>query len=77
MRGLFFFAGFMYVKTRGRKASRAEAPILVVAPHSSYFDAFAVTYCGGASVFAKEASRHIPFFGRKLFFGIEIPSYIC
>lgn len=38
----FFFCGFHHVEVRGRHASRREAPMLVMAPHSSFFDGIAV-----------------------------------
>jgi len=47
--------GFHWVRTFGKRATRSAAPILVVAPHSSYFDPFTVTQCGEISVMAKEA----------------------
>jgi len=65
MRILFFVAGFYWVKKRGRQASRDEAPILVVAPHSSFFDAFPLTLCGSPSIVAKTSVAGVPFFGRK------------
>lgn len=34
----FYILGFFWIKSTGRRASRSEAPILVFAPHSSYFD---------------------------------------
>ncbi len=37
----FFCLGFHRIKQTGRLASRAEASILVVAPHTSLFDTFA------------------------------------
>lgn len=36
-----FTLGFLWIKTTGRRASRNEAPILVFAPHSTYFDTLA------------------------------------
>ncbi|KAM7536268.1 hypothetical protein Aperf_G00000085382 [Anoplocephala perfoliata] len=40
-RAVFFFFGFFWVTQHGRPASCAEAPILVFAPHSSFFDMLA------------------------------------
>ena len=42
-RGVAFCMGFHWIKVKGKLASSKEAPILVIAPHSSYTDAF-VTY---------------------------------
>jgi lysophosphatidylcholine acyltransferase / lyso-PAF acetyltransferase len=47
MRTIFFCAGFHWVKWIGKQASAEEAPVLVIAPHSSFFDAFAVPLLGG------------------------------
>lgn len=41
-----FFIGFHYVTYHGRQCSTDEAPILVVAPHTSFFDALVVFCCG-------------------------------
>lgn len=48
---------------KGKRASSAEAPILAVAPHSSYLDALPVTYLGLTSVVAKTESQDVPIFG--------------
>ena len=39
---LLFFFGFHKIKVQGKRASAKEAPIVVVAPHSSMFDTFAL-----------------------------------
>lgn len=62
-RGLFFVAGFHWVSVKGKRATSAEAPILAVAPHSSYMDALPVTFLGLTSVVAKTEAKSIPFFG--------------
>jgi lysophosphatidylcholine acyltransferase/lyso-PAF acetyltransferase len=46
-----------------RQAAPEEAPILCVAPHSTFFDALAVAVMGAPSVVAKAETRNIPFFG--------------
>ena len=38
------FGGLHSVKVIGRRATREEAPILVVAPHSTFFDALAALW---------------------------------
>ncbi len=65
MRGLFFCMGFYWVTKKGKQASRAEAPILVVGPHSSYFDAFPFILMGAPSIVAKSDVANVPFFGSK------------
>ena len=49
---IFWAAGFR-VKVKGKQASRAEAPILVGAPHSSFLEALIIYMCGSSPV-----SRH-------------------
>uniref|UniRef100_H2ZU27 Lysophosphatidylcholine acyltransferase 4 n=1 Tax=Latimeria chalumnae TaxID=7897 RepID=H2ZU27_LATCH len=41
-RTMFFILGFLRIKVKGWRASPSEAPILVGAPHSSFFDALTV-----------------------------------
>ncbi|XP_063723676.1 lysophosphatidylcholine acyltransferase 1-like [Symsagittifera roscoffensis] len=36
---VFFTIGFLFIRTRGRRATKKEAPILTMAPHSSWTDA--------------------------------------
>lgn len=62
LRFMFFCCGFN-VKTVGKQASAAEAPILCVAPHSTFFDALAVAVMGAPSVVAKADTSSIPFWG--------------
>lgn len=62
-RGVFFFGGFHWVTVKGKRATSAEAPILAVAPHSSYLDALPVTYLGLTSVVAKTEAEDVPIFG--------------
>lgn len=64
----FVVCGFHWVNVKGRQASAKEAPILAFAPHSSFFDALPVVYCGGASIVAKVGSERLPFFGKLMDF---------
>ncbi|ODN04696.1 1-acylglycerophosphocholine O-acyltransferase 1 [Orchesella cincta] len=69
MRGFVFFSGFIWkIKETGKRATPEEAPIFVVAPHSSYFDAFVVILLGAPSVVAKLSTKDIPVFGRLVTF---------
>ncbi|XP_075242943.1 lysophosphatidylcholine acyltransferase 1-like [Convolutriloba macropyga] len=36
---VFFVLGFLFIRTKGQRASKKEAPVLVMAPHSSWTDA--------------------------------------
>jgi len=62
LRFMFFCCGFN-VKIVGKQASAKEAPILCVAPHSTFFDALAVAVMGAPSVVAKAETSSIPFWG--------------
>lgn len=63
MRTLFVCGGFHWVTVKGKQASSKEAPILAVAPHSSYFDALSVVYLGAPTIVAKGETGYLPFFG--------------
>lgn len=65
MRALFLCGGFHHLKVKGRKAETKDAPVLALAPHSSFFDALPVVYLGGPSIVAKGESRRLPFFGSR------------
>jgi len=62
LRFMFFCCGFN-VKIVGKQASAKDAPILCVAPHSTFFDALAVAVMGAPSVVAKAETSSIPFWG--------------
>jgi lysophosphatidylcholine acyltransferase/lyso-PAF acetyltransferase len=63
MRVLFLFGGFHWVTVRGKQASAKDAPVLVVSPHSTYFDALPVVLMGGPGVVAKGETGRLPLFG--------------
>ncbi|KAG9479382.1 hypothetical protein GDO78_012842 [Eleutherodactylus coqui] len=62
MRTMWFAGGFHWVTVKGRQALPAEASILTLAPHSSYFDAIPVTMTM-ASIVMKAESKDIPVWG--------------
>ncbi|EFB14784.1 hypothetical protein PANDA_007415, partial [Ailuropoda melanoleuca] len=62
MRTMWFSGGFHWVVMKGQQASPPEASILTLAPHSSYFDAIAVTLTM-SSIVMKAESRDIPIWG--------------
>jgi lysophosphatidylcholine acyltransferase/lyso-PAF acetyltransferase len=66
MRVLFLFGGFHWVTVRGKQASPKDAPILAVAPHSTYFDALPVVLMGGPGVVAKGETGRLPLFGSTI-----------
>ncbi|CAH2039248.1 unnamed protein product, partial [Iphiclides podalirius] len=51
-----YLAGGMAISIRGRQASRAEAPILVIAPHSSFLDSCIVYATRMSSVIVRKES---------------------
>ncbi len=64
MRAMWFSGGFHWVRVKGRPALPSEAPILTMAPHSSYFDAIPVTMTM-ASIVMKAESKDIPVWGSE------------
>jgi len=63
LRVMFAFCGFWPVNIIGEQAPSKAAPILCVAPHSTFFDALAVAVMGAPSVVAKAETKNVPFFG--------------
>ncbi|XP_077362661.1 lysophosphatidylcholine acyltransferase 1 [Festucalex cinctus] len=62
MRAMWFCGGFHWIKVKGERVAPSEAPIITVAPHSSYFDAIPVTRTM-CSIVAKLESGSIPVWG--------------
>ncbi|XP_051927893.1 lysophosphatidylcholine acyltransferase 1 [Hippocampus zosterae] len=62
MRAMWFCGGFHWIKVKGQRAAPSEAPVITVAPHSSYFDAIPVT-CTMCSIVTKLESGSIPVWG--------------
>ncbi|KAK2903518.1 hypothetical protein QQF64_009361 [Cirrhinus molitorella] len=62
MRVMWFAGGFHWISIKGRQALPAEASILTLGPHSSYFDAIPVTMTM-ASIVMKAESKDIPVWG--------------
>ncbi|XP_042632710.1 lysophosphatidylcholine acyltransferase 1-like [Cyprinus carpio] len=67
MRAMWFSGGFHWVRVKGQPALPSEAPILTMAPHSSYFDAIPVTMTM-ASIVMKTESKDIPVWGTLIKF---------
>ncbi|KAF5401585.1 Lysophosphatidylcholine acyltransferase 2 [Paragonimus heterotremus] len=51
-RTVYFFGGIGWVRVKGTRASRNDAPILVLGPHSSFLDSLAVVVMGMPSCVA-------------------------
>ncbi|XP_048881125.1 lysophosphatidylcholine acyltransferase 1-like [Brienomyrus brachyistius] len=67
MRAMWFAGGFHWMTVKGQQALPADAPILTLAPHSSYFDAIPVTMTM-ASIVMKAESKDIPVWGTLIKF---------
>ena len=64
----FRILGFYNVEIKGQLASKDEAPILVVAPHSTFLDGFVLFWCGMPYIVSREENRQIPLIGLCLRF---------
>ncbi|XP_013172670.1 PREDICTED: 1-acylglycerophosphocholine O-acyltransferase 1 isoform X1 [Papilio xuthus] len=69
MRLVVVAAGFHRVRVVGRDRaadSPRDAPVIVIAPHSSFFDAIAIVCLGAPSVVAKADTARLPFIGQLI-----------
>lgn len=74
MRIMYFAGSFHYIKYKGVRASPKEAPVLCVAPHSTFFDSIVVILLGPPTIVAKAETSVLPLFGStnlELFFFIS------
>ncbi|KAJ8007641.1 hypothetical protein DPEC_G00096280 [Dallia pectoralis] len=67
-RAAFFFLGFFWVKVKGRRACHKEAPVLAVAPHSSFLDMLVLPETQLATVVSRSENQSIPVIGALLEF---------
>lgn len=58
-----YVAGGFHLKVIGQQSTRLTAPVVALAPHSSFMDSLAMVYMGGPSIVAKGETASIPFFG--------------
>lgn len=63
--------GFNVTKT-GTQVTASEAPVLIVAPHSTFFDAMAVFWTGLPFIVNREENRKIPLIGKCVEFAQAI-----
>ncbi|KAL5467614.1 hypothetical protein EMCRGX_G031872 [Ephydatia muelleri] len=62
---LFMFGfGFHWIPVTGTPAASSEAPIMVVGPHSSMLDIFAIGCRSIPTALSRAENRSVPFFGR-------------
>jgi len=66
IRSLLFALGFHKIKIKGKLASPSEAPLTVIAPHSSFLDILLLCEYGSApSGVSKMENLRSPVLGRK------------
>lgn len=65
MRLMFAAGSFHNVKIIGKRADPKEAPILVAAPHSSFFDSILAANFNPPTIVAKKETANLPLMGSK------------
>ena len=65
-RAYYFAMGFRVV-VKGKQVSSREAPILAVAPHSTFFDGIVCIVAGLPSTVSRVENLATPIFGRETF----------
>ena len=58
---VFFWAGFHWLSIRGKPDM--TVPIMVLAPHSGFFDSMLITYLNFVCVIGRAGSETMPLFG--------------
>uniref|UniRef100_H3CDG3 Lysophosphatidylcholine acyltransferase 4 n=1 Tax=Tetraodon nigroviridis TaxID=99883 RepID=H3CDG3_TETNG len=71
-RAVFFSVGFLWVRVKGRRAALKEAPVLVVAPHSSFFDMLVLCPTQLATVVSRSENSNLPVIGALLEFNQSV-----
>ncbi|XP_041634746.1 lysophospholipid acyltransferase LPCAT4 [Cheilinus undulatus] len=71
-RAVFLSLGFMWVKVKGRRADLKEAPVLVVAPHSSFLDMLVLCPTQLATVVSRSENTSLPVIGALLEFNQSV-----
>ena len=62
-RALLFFLGFHWIRVKGKVAPPTEAPLLVLAPHSSWLDVLVMCMAGVPSGLSKMENMDAPIIG--------------
>lgn len=62
-RAVFLCLGFLWVEVKGRRADLKEAPVLVVAPHSSFLDMLVLCPTQLATVVSRSENTSLPVIG--------------
>jgi len=63
--------GVMSQKTKGTQASSAEAPLIVLGPHSSFVDTLAGALCGFPGTVSVAENSKLPFIASKFTFNSD------
>ncbi|XP_039894319.1 lysophospholipid acyltransferase LPCAT4 [Simochromis diagramma] len=71
-RAVFFSLGFYWIKVKGRRANLKEAPVLVVAPHSSFLDMLVFCPAQLATVVSRSENTSLPVIGALLEFNQSV-----
>ena len=71
LRIMYFVGSFHYIQYKGVCAKKKDAPILCIAPHSSFFDSILAMVLGAPAVVAKAETASIPFFGSRFYINIS------
>jgi len=64
--------GFHHVRISGVQASKDVAPVIVVAPHSTFFDALAIFWSGLPFIVSREENKNLPLIGKNVQFAQAI-----
>lgn len=67
-RAAFFWVGFLWIKVKGRQADLKDAPVLAVAPHSTFLDMLLLPLTGLPTVVSRLENARIPVIGALLEF---------
>lgn len=62
-RAAYFCMGFLWIKVKGRQADLKEAPVLVVAPHSTFLDMLVLPVTGLPTVVSRSENIRLPVIG--------------
>ncbi|XP_074517946.1 lysophospholipid acyltransferase LPCAT4 [Halichoeres trimaculatus] len=71
-RAVFLSLGFLWVRVKGRRADLKEAPVLVVAPHSSFLDMIVLCQTELATVVSRSENTSLPVIGALLEFNQSV-----
>lgn len=71
-RSVFFCVGFLWVRVKGQQAGLKEAPVLAVAPHSSFLDMLVLSVTGLPIVVSRSENAKLPVIGALLEFNQSV-----